>query len=391
MFHRPHKSSCEWVAARREFEFTQETLRELDPTIRRRSLADFVRPHDHFLPLDILGRSVDDASQMSFEELRRLPGVGPIKVQNLLSLLRRIVDSAPEANCEVAAPCVEAWTDFPTEHAPSPSAEAAPDVTEHQWSTWRARLDRHALADERLGRVVRRLSDLPRTLWHARLAEFTQFSLAKLRAQKGFGPRRVAVVVEAVRRLNDGAMAVENSRGAGMIIGPESLVGVDSWLVDAVLGRVPLCATAFCDRVAVPLLDLLRTDLGEAACGIAAERLPLPPLRTSPLDVGDPAPWSERLSTSRLHQIRQDSAAALRVRWPRGEDLSAALVARLAPSVDDLDEQLIADSLIEFFPHLAAKRRRSVRRSGDDAARVTLPLNLDARPPAPAEPDAGIA
>ena len=67
MFHRPHKSSCEWVAARREFEFTQATLRELDATIRRRPLADFVRPDDHFLPLLILDRTVDEAAQMAFE------------------------------------------------------------------------------------------------------------------------------------------------------------------------------------------------------------------------------------------------------------------------------------------------------------------------------------
>lgn len=389
MFHRPHKSSCEWVAARREFEFTQATLRELDATIRRRPLADFVRPDDHFLPLLILDRTVDEAAQMAFEELRRLPGVGPIKVQNLLLLLRRIVDAAPEAQSDGTPPAPETWTAYPAGHVPT--GEPDFDVTEHQWSSWRDRLARHALADERLGRVVRRLSDLPRSLWHARLADFTQFGLAKLRSQKGFGPRRVAVVVDAVRRLNDGALAVENSRGAGMIVGPESLVGVDSWLVDAVLGRVPLCATTFCDHVAVPLLDLLRTDLGEAACGIATERLPLPSLRTAPLDGDDAALWAERLSTSRLHQIRQDSAAALRVRWPRGEDLSAALLARLAPSADEVDEQLIADSLVEFFPGLAAKRRRPARRSGDGTARVTLPLSLDARPAAAAERDAGIA
>jgi hypothetical protein len=67
-------------------------------------------------------------------------------------------------------------------------------------------------------------------------------------------------------------------------------------------------------------------------------------------------PFAERYSTSRLHQYRQDAAAIIAVRWPRGADLCRALLAKGTedPGVDTIRE--LTEITTTLFPVLRGGR-----------------------------------
>jgi hypothetical protein len=75
-------------------------------------------------------------------------------------------------------------------------------------------------------------------------------------------------------------------------------------------------------------------------------------------------PFSERYSTSRLHQYRQDAAAVVAVRWPRGADLCRALSAKSASETGVDARRELSEVSATLFPSL---RGRSDSRAGADS------------------------
>jgi len=313
-------------------------LKTLDAELRRSPLAHHLRAYDRCVPTQLLDRSLAEIGALDLVALQRLPAVGIVKLRNLLAVLRRIVDEplfgGPlEASATAAAP-----------------AAAVGETSEREWRRWCERIAVRSLDGVCLGRVVERLGDLPRTLWHEPLRSFHTLSLVQLRHRPLFGAKRVTAIVETMRRLAERVGDRESCLVAAPQIGPDRIAVVDAWVVDCVLGRFVPTPESFAARMVVPLLEQLEFDLGAATRDVVAARVErhltfAPPPATSFVEMR----WSDRLSPSRRLQIHRDAAAALAVRWPRGVDAAAALIGgRVARS--GRRRPWLSESLAVLFP-----------------------------------------
>ena len=335
-----------WVELKSEFDTLRAQLQELSPDRRETLLAHYVRPTDRCIPTQLLDRSLDATAGLDFDDLQRLPAVGFVKLRNLNALLLRIVQEGTAFTGSSAA--ADALASETLEVA-EPVVDAASVVNEVQWKLWCDRVTAHSLDSVVLGRVVERLSDLPRGMWHERLGGYLGLSLEAIRRLPTHGHKRVAVIVDTVSRLSRLCLAAEACPGGGLVIGPERIAAVDAWVVDALLGRTELSAQAFTASVAVPLLDQLAADVGPTVYGWAAERLSRHlELPEALRPASGSTPWSQRLSSSRLQQLHQEATAVLRVRWPRGEDAARALIEGRRARRGE--ERGIAAALCEWFP-----------------------------------------
>ena len=120
-------TSPEWLAIYIRWDAVTKQLQTLDATLLRRRLSDFVLPRDHFLPLHILAHSIETVSRLSFEELRQFPGVGQVKIRNLLGVMERILQSPRTISDGI-------------DEAGDCALLADDEVTEAVWSRWRADL-----------------------------------------------------------------------------------------------------------------------------------------------------------------------------------------------------------------------------------------------------------
>jgi len=303
---------------------------------------------------------------MSFDELRASPGVGLVKIRNLAALLRRI--AASKAGGELA---VDSSNDEPTILSSTPFASGfsssvvvpattADDVTEVEWRKWCSRISLHGLEGEPIGRLVDRLDDLPRGIWHTPLGRYCELTLEQFRGLKTYGDRRTRVIIATFGDLNQLLAASEASPGLTTTLGPELITAADGWVVDVILGRSRFETNCYLSRVVAPLLVQVRHDVGDITYGVLLERFSqrIPALAGMCAPVRRPGdvPWSERYSTSRLHQYRQDAAAIVAVRWPRGVDLCRALLAK-SSAESGLDfRRETAEITTTLFPSLRPAR-----------------------------------
>lgn len=356
-------STSQWVAAAAEFAATAARLRRVPAVVGARSLAEFVRPDDHFLPLSVLALSVDVVGRLPFDELRRLPGVGLVKIRNLQSLLHRVLEFAELSAFECPAPAGDA----PLRAAAtcdSTAGRPGGDVTMLRWSHWCAALDEAGKLDDPLGRHAARLDDLPRHLWEVPLACYAALSLDELRTLKGYGPRRIGTIVEIFRGAAALAEAARRRPGCVVTCDTCETARADAWLVAALAGAPAHDAASLVAEVVEPLVARIRDDLGEGhAAAVAESALPRPGAEESSL---------RRLSASRIHQIRQDVAAAVRVRWPRGERLAQAYLALVAGCRPAEEAAAARRLLVPFFPSLA---RAPTPRRGDGKPSATCPAD----------------
>jgi hypothetical protein len=277
----------------------------------------------------------------------------------LAALLRRIAATAggavqaeglPNSVAESPAP--------PASDTVLAAAEGA--VTEVEWRQWCARIVLHGLEGEPIGRLVDRLGELPRSIWHTRLGRYCELTLERLHGLKAYGRQRTQAITATFRHLNQLLAASEACPGLTTTLGPELVASADAWAVDVILGRSRFETHCFLSRVVAPVLVQIRHDVGDVTYGVLLERFAgrLPALAGMCAPVLRPGeiPWSERYSTSRLHQYRQDAAAIVAVRWPRGADLCRALTGKAAeePGVESRRE--ITEIINTLFPSLRPHR-----------------------------------
>jgi len=386
--------TTEWLSAQEEFEAACRDVRDFPAVVRGERLLHFVRPADRFLPVSLLRHSIDEIVSMSFDVLRASPGVGLVKIRNLAGLLRRIAADFAAASERLAAPASSQIgpqdspvgdSSFVAASPVAPAVELAVDsaddpVTEVEWRQWCSRIALHGLESEFVGRLVDRLGDLPRSIWHTPLGRYCELSLEQLHELKAYGRRRVRAVTAAFRRLNQLLLASEACPGLTTTLGPELVAAADAWAVDVILERARFETHCYLARVIAPVLVQIRHDAGDVTYGILLERfaarLPALTVLCAPVRRPGEIPFSERYSTSRLHQYRQDGAAIVAVRWPRGADLCRALLGKSAdePGVDD--RRHVAEVTATLFPSLRSSRsdgRSELRSPGDDRVEADAP------------------
>jgi hypothetical protein len=349
--------TTEWISAQEEFEAVCAALRDCEPAVRARRPAHYVRPTDRFLPVSLLRWTIEQIIATPFDELRASPGVGLVKIRNLAGLLRRVAASSTAA---ADSPREPAETALPAP-AVSPAATSSlpasvDDLNEIEWRRWCSRIALHGLENELIGRLVHRLDDLSRSIWHTPLGRYCELTLEQLHGLKTYGERRTRVITATFRDLNQSLLASEASPGLTTTLGPELIAAADGWAVDVILGRSRFETHCYLARVVAPVLVQIRHDVGDVTYGVLLERFAarLPGLTglCAPARRPGEIPFSERYSTSRLHQYRQDAAAIVAVRWPRGADLCRALLEKSfgEPGLDFRRE--IAEITTTLFPTL---------------------------------------
>ncbi|MGC3969635.1 MAG: hypothetical protein QM775_20580 [Pirellulales bacterium] len=310
MIRTSHHKSPQWIAAELRHAQLLARLQELSGDIVRRPLADFVRGSDHFLPVSVLSLSVTELADISFEALRKFPGVGLVKIRNLHGLLERVLETPPPSIL------LNLTTKASSETV---AAIESVEVSTIQWALWCASLKKAELLDEPLGRLSRRLGDLPRALWDVPISSYTALTLDALRDLKGYGPRRTAMVLEILQSVAALVDASERRPGQVVKFVPIEIVEVEAWLVNVLAGASVASLTAFDTQFVAPMVKLLRRELDEAPAEVVQSLL-------HDSTAAGVAP-SRRPSPSRLHQLRRDAASVIRLRWPHGARWAAAYLA----------------------------------------------------------------
>ncbi|MBA4019032.1 MAG: hypothetical protein C0483_17835 [Pirellula sp.] len=315
----------EWVATELEWRRIAIQLQELDATMQQRSLSDYVRRGDSFLPLGVLEMSVASASRLTLDELRRFPGVGLVKIRNLCGLLRRIVQ-----------------VDARFEHEPYALATAGDSdtVSEVTWSQWCNELRGSSELRDPVGRYVEKLDELPRGSWVIPVGDFAALSLHELLRLPGYGAQRAGAVIATIRMLANLRSALNRQTGATVMCTRVEIARADAWFVAALCAPESMNFADLRREVLEPLGRQIRADLGEAY----ADR-----------------DCDGTLSASRVRQVRQEVFAAIQVRWPRGERLVEAFLSTINASWKPDEQASAVRELTRFFP----SARRATPETGE--------------------------
>ncbi|MGC3969636.1 MAG: hypothetical protein QM775_20585 [Pirellulales bacterium] len=265
---------------RNDYQTAHSEVASLPAELRYRPLAHFVRPIDPCVPKQLLGQTLEEVAKLSFDDLTRFPGVGPVKIANLTTVLQRIVSEPGGPIPEQEAPPESAaatplWNEIPSPPISTLTAnkptEVYAQVDELLWEHWCQRIRRHGLGRETLGRCVARLRDLPRSLWFVPVEDFLYVAYNELFQLRGFGVKRVAAIVEVFRAL-DAAITVaeqaeaETGSPAVPVACPPIVAQVDAAVSAVVIGRFAWRAAWFEQTVIQPLWEQLQIDGDETTC-----------------------------------------------------------------------------------------------------------------------------
>lgn len=291
-------------------------LRAEDIALKERPLSYWVTARDRRLPLAFLPRPLGDLANRSFDELSSTPGVGPKKMEGLVRILERALERKSEG------PVPEIEHPIKTNNAPTMDHFDPLAVSELQWTQWRDSARRLGLGHETLGRLAGSLQDLPSVLWKAPLAHYFEASLSDIRQLRTYGEKRVRVVLEIFHDIERAFGRAEIASHLEIHLGPKRMRSVGRFLEDAERTEICLTEQDVRERIAMPIIEQLRVDLGELVYGIVLERFgisgPSQSVRTQAIKLG--------LTRARIYQLLESCARVMEVRWPEGRRLMEAIL-----------------------------------------------------------------
>lgn len=330
-------------------------LRSEQSALRAKPLSFWVTPRDRRLPTAFLPRTVDELIRLPFDDLASTSGVGPKKMEALVRLLSRAlergVDGAP-TEPEVA----------PLDgDRPSANGFDALAVSELQWTQWRESARRHQLGHETLGRLAGSLQDLPSVLWRVPLSTYFTATLADIRRLRTYGEKRVRVVLEIFHDLDRAFGRAEVASHLDIEVGPKRMRSVGRYLSEIERLGAPPSEADILERVAQPIVEQFRVDLGDLVYDLVRERFGL---SGAPLSVRTQA---SRLGVTRarIYQLLESCARVMEVRWPEGRRLmDAVLEPRGFDRRRNVDLSLLAGFRDLCFPAKSAAPAESVQVRG---------------------------
>jgi hypothetical protein len=333
-------------------------------------LAHWALPSDRRLPLALMGYTIRDILDTSFEALYATPGIGQKKIHSLVVLLNRAANDRTPVTAEPAPLPQDEGT--PSVEVPTADDEKiSPEyVSESVWAEWRATVERHSLGPEKLGRFAESLQNLPRVLWDTPLRTYTRLTLAEIRKLKTHGEKRVRVILETFGALHQLLAPQARSTHLEMRLLPREIRNVEEWLLRTLPGdRLPDADDILVSFIR-PLLEQVRTDAGPQIAELGESRLGLSAagrsVRKTAARLG--------LTRARVYQLLADIGAILEVRWPEGHYLVNHLRDRIARECHDrqaLESFFLAADL--FFPN---RRNGQEMEEDDDSDDQPLALRV---------------
>src|SRR5437588_4985072 len=195
-----------------------------------RPLAFWALPSDRRLPMALLGRTLRDLFNDSFEQLASTAGIGRKKLETFIKLLVRATkEDAADANIENLPGADETPADGRDE-----SGRFDPlRVSELVWMKWRDTVRRHGVGGEKLGRLTPSLQSLPSVVWSTPLSFYLDQTLSEIRNLKTHGEKRVGVVLEVFHIIDEMLGNVDPQRGLAVRLAPRTIVAAEEFIAEA--------------------------------------------------------------------------------------------------------------------------------------------------------------
>jgi len=256
--------------------------------------------------------------------LMSTPGVGQMKVLGLFDLLKR-ASKATSPDAPFGMGPSEAKLSKGT--SPTVGFDAS-IVSESLWANWCDTVHRFGLGPEKLGRLAPTLQALPTVIWHMRLEDYADRSLAQIRGLKTHGEKRVNAVLEIFCTVHEALATATLEENVDVMIVPRFLPPLVRWLNE--MNRQPELPDVeeLHDRIVRPMVAQIKIDISDQVAELAAARLCLdenaPSVKQQAETLG--------VTRARVYQLLEDCAKAMDVRWPEGRWLLAPLTTRFGSS-----------------------------------------------------------
>jgi hypothetical protein len=306
-----------------------------------KALSYWVLPTDRRLPIAFLDRSLRDLLSQPLDDLMATPGVGHKKIMGFFDLLKRASKaSSPDAPFGLAS------QDASKRHKPTAPCGFDPAiVSESLWSQWCETVQHYGMGCEKLGRLAPSLQALPTVIWHSRLEEYADRSLADIRALKTHGEKRVHAILEVFCTVHEALATATLQENIDVVLLPRFIPPITRWLLESV-GQPDLPPVdELHQHIVKPMVHQIKIDLGDQVAGLAAARLCLdensPSVKQQAETIG--------VTRARVYQLLEDCAKVMDVRWPEGRWLFAPLATRFGTS-DPETIGLIHGIIDLFFP-----------------------------------------
>jgi hypothetical protein len=163
---------------------------------------------------------------------------------------------------------------------------------------------RFGLGPEKLGRLAPSLQALPTVIWHSRLEEYADRSLAEIRSLKTHGEKRVNAVLEVFCTVHEALATATLQENIDVVIVPRFIPPLTRWLLEQVGQEELPSVDELHEHVVQPLLNQIRIDLGDQVADLATARLSLDENAPSVKQQAD----AMGVTRARVYQLLEDCA-----------------------------------------------------------------------------------
>ena len=290
---------------------------------------------DRHLPSELLGLTLTELLQSkSYAEIADTPGVGPTRLERLLTVVERSLDRMEaKTSSEVSDPHPRGASEV-TSPAFVSDKELNAELTElDEWLACCDAIRRHHLDHLPLGRFAKSLNDISGTLWTEPLSELMPATISELGRRDS---ERVRQVVPIIARLGRLLLRLQIS-DVWVVPMPQRLREAATWCDAAIARDSTIDREEFMKAFLHPLLEQLQLDVSDDVISMIEYRIGLN---------GNPETLEQIASRSgvtreRVRQKTQRASTALTVRWPAGPEVLRKLAYKLL-------QQAHSDALSRF-------------------------------------------
>jgi hypothetical protein len=256
------------------------------------------------------------------DDLMATPGVGHKKILGFFDLLKRAAKAtAPDAPFGLAS-------ETPKRPKTTATGFDATIVSESLWTQWCETVQRYSLGPEKLGRLSPSLQALPTVIWHSRLEEYADRSLAEIRSLRTHGEKRVNAILEVFCTVHEALATATLQENIDVIVVPRFVPPLNRWLMETVAQQELPPVGEIHKHIVRPMINQIKIDLGDQVAGLASARLCLdenaPSVKQQAETIG--------VTRARVYQLLEDCGKVMDVRWPEGRWLLAPLATRFGTS-----------------------------------------------------------
>jgi hypothetical protein len=337
------------------YERLRKTLLEHpDDSRLDKALSYWVLPTDRRLPIAFLDRKLRDLLSQPFDDLMATPGVGQKKILGFFDLLKRASKASPP---EMPFGLNGESANRPHKPAYSPNGFDSSVVSESLWASWCDTVHRFGMGPEKLGHLAPSLQGLPTVIWHTRLEEYVDRSLAEIRSLKTHGEKRVQAILEVFCAVHEALATATLQETIDVLLTPRFVPPLTRWILERAHDLELPPVEELHKNVVKPMINQIRIDLGDQVASLASARLSLDENAPSVKQQAD----ALGVTRARVYQLLEDCARVMDVRWSEGRWLLAPLATRFGTS--DPETIGLVHGIIDLF-YPAEKSESSL--AGDD-------------------------